>query len=353
MPTIEDGKEAPMAVEFKSESITVGVLDNSGKSLEHRLERRFDPLTYRSSLICPDLREKIATFYGNRDDRWLNEIANESKRGCPFCSPTIDKVIPKFPQDRVREGIVTFKNFYVFPNLFPRTEFEAVVTSPEIHYLNLSQFTREVLYNSLSAAFECIRRVHSLSHALAYPVVGTNYLPPAGASLIHFHQQIAMQQVPFNHIRNLIGLSTRYAQAEKSNFWKNLMTVNGERKIKQAGSIYWYVPFAPTGFCEVRAIANVSNFLQLEAEDIGDLAAGLSNVLRYYHRCGLDSFNCTIYSGSLDKTDEFRAGLSIVARPNARPNYSSIDSWFMPLMLGETVVPQRPEDLVTEIREYF
>jgi galactose-1-phosphate uridylyltransferase len=342
-----------MAIEFKCEPITVEVLDTGGKSQEHKLERRFDPLTSRTSLICPTVREKLTAFYSNRDDQWLNEISEKSKSGYPFCAPTIDKVIPKFTKDRVPEGVLKFEDFYVFPNLFPRTEFEAVVTSPRIHYLNLGQFTKELLYNSLTAAFKCISKVHSLSNTLAYPVVGTNYLPPAGASLIHFHQQIAMQQVPFNRVRNLIELSTRYAEAENSNFWQDFMAVNGERKIKQAGNIYWYVPFAPTGFCEVRAIANMSNFLQFEAEDIRNVAAGLSNVLRYYHRRGLDSFNCTIYSGSLGEANGFRTGLSIVARPNARPNYSSIDSWFMPLMLGETVVPEQPEDTLAEIREYF
>jgi galactose-1-phosphate uridylyltransferase len=342
-----------MAIEFRSEPITVEVLDTSGKPLEHRLERRFDPLTSRSSLVCPNLEDKVRAFYGNRDDGWLDEIANKSKHGCPFCSPTIDKVVPEFPRDRVPEGIVRFEDFCVFPNLFPRTEFEAVVTSPEIHYLDLSQFTKELLYKSLTAAFECILRVHNVSNALAYPVVGTNYLPPAGASLIHFHQQIAMQQVPFNRIKDLIEFSTKYAEHENSSFWQDLMTANGEREIKQTGSIYWYVPFAPTGFCEVRAIADTSNFLELESEDIGDIAGGLSNVLRYYHYRGLDSFNWTIYSGSLGEANDFRAGLSIVARPNTRPNYSSIDSWFMPLMLGETVVPQRPEDLVAEITEHF
>jgi UDPglucose--hexose-1-phosphate uridylyltransferase len=342
-----------MVIEFKSEPITVEVLDPSGKSLEYRLERRLDPLTSRSSLICPNLREKWIALYGNRDDRWLKEIAKKSKRGCPFCSPTIEKTIAKFPQDQVQEGVLTFEDVYVFPNLFPRTEFEAVVTSPEIHYLSLGQFTEERLYNFLTAAFECVRRVHSLNNTLAYPVVGTNYLPPAGASLIHFHQQVAMQRVPFNRIRNLIELSTKYAEAENSNFWQDLIAINDERKIKQEGNVYWYVPFAPTGFCEVQAIVNMCNFLQFEAKDIRSLAAGLSNVLRYYHYRGFDSFNCIIYSGSLEMTNSFRAGLSIVARPNAQPNYLSIDSWFMPFMLGETVVPERPEDLVSEIREYF
>lgn len=103
----------------------------------------------------------------------------------------------------------------------------------------------------------------------------------------------------------------------------------------------------------MRAILDVSNFLQFEAEDIRNLAAGLASVLRYYHYRGFDSFNCVIYSGSLKKADGFRAGLSIVARPNAQPNYLSIDTWFMPFMLGETVVPERPEDVVAEIGRYF
>ena len=342
-----------MRIEFKSEPITVEVLDTNGRSQQHRLERRFDPLTSRSSLICPDLRDKFTAFYGNRDERWLDEISKKSKIGCPFCRPTIDKVIAKFPEDRVPGGVLKSGDVYVFPNLFPRTEFEAVVTSPEIHYLNLGQFTEELLCNSLTAAFECIRRVHGQNNSLAYPVVGTNYFPPAGASLIHFHQQIAMQGVPFNRVRNLIELSNEYAEAENSNFWQDLMAINGERKIKQVGNIYWHVPFAPTGFCEVRAITSMSNFLQFEVEDIRNLADGLSNVLRYYHDHGFDSFNCIIFSGSLEQTHGFHAGLSIVARPNTRPDYVSIDSWFMPLMLGETVVPELPEDVAAEIREYF
>jgi len=342
-----------MAIQFKSEPIVVEVLDPSGKSIKHILERRFDPLTSRSSLICSNLREKWTNFYGHRDEQWLNKISNESKSGCPFCSPTIDKVIPRFPRDRVPEGVLSFEDVYIFPNLFPRTEFEAVVTSPKIHFLSLNEFSEDLLRNMLTAAFECVRRAHSSNNALAYSVVGTNYLPPAGASLIHFHQQIAMQHVPFNRIKNLMECTARYAEAENSDFWQDFMAVNDERKIKELGNIYWYVPFAPSGSCEVQAILNACNFLQFEIEDVKNIATGLSNVLRYYHDRGFDSFNCIIYSGNLEKQDGFHAGVSIVARPNVRPNYSSLDSWFMPFMLGETVVSEQPEELASEIRRYF
>jgi galactose-1-phosphate uridylyltransferase len=353
MRTIDDGKETAMAIQFKCEPISVEVLDPAGKPVQYTLERRFDPLTSRSSLICPTLREKWRTFYGCRDEQWLRQISNESKRGCPFCSPTIDQVIPRFPQNRVPEGVLKFGDVYVFPNLFPRTEFEAVVTSSNVHFLNLNEFTEQLLYGMLTAAFECISRVYSLDNSLAYPVVGTNYLPPAGASLIHFHQQIAMQKVPFTHIRNLMECSARYGEAQNNSFWQDFMAANDERRIEQSGNIYWYVPFAPSGSCEVQAIVNACNFLQFEAEDMRNLARGLCNVLKYYHHRGFDSFNCLIYSGSLQEPDGFRAGLSIITRPNVRRNYSSIDSWFMPLMLRETVVPERPEELAREIRAYL
>ncbi len=103
----------------------------------------------------------------------------------------------------------------------------------------------------------------------------------------------------------------------------------------------------------MRAVANKSNFLEFEESHIRNIAAGLSNVLKYYGNHGFDSFNCVIYSGSLGTSDSFRAGLTIVARPNIRPNYASIDTWFMPLLLEESIIPEKPEDLAPDVSKYF
>lgn len=342
-----------MAIVFKSEPIKVTVLDSGGKPVQHKIERRFDPLTSQSSLICHDLKDKWTGYYSTRDEQWLSDLVEKSKSGCPFCPQMIDKVVSKFPEAQVKGGVLKLKDVYVFPNLFPRTEFEAVVTSPQVHYLNLSQFSPDLLRNFLTAATECIRVAYNSNNALAYAVVGTNYLPPAGASLIHFHQQIAMQGVPFTRIKSWIEPGAKYAKVNKSNFWEDLIAANKEREIKQMGNVYWYTPFAPIGFSEVRALANKSNFLEFEEGHIRNIAAGLSNVLRYYGDQGFDSFNCVIYSGALGMSNSFRAGLSIVARPNIRPNYASIDSWFMPLLLEESVIPEKPEDLAAEVSKYF
>lgn len=342
-----------MSIEFRSEPIKIKVLDSRNHMSEHRVERRFDPLTHQSSLICPGLKDKWVGFYANRDEEWLKQITKESKHGCPFCKPTIDNIAARFPEDQVPGGILKREGLYVFPNIFPRTEFEAVVTCPEIHYLSLNQFTNGLVNDFLLAALECVRTVYNSNKTLSYAVIGTNYLPPAGASLIHFHQQIAMQHTPFNRVRNLIESSTKYAEEKASNFWQDLIEINEVRQIRQVGNVYWYVPFAPNGFCEVRASVNACHFLELEGNDVMEIAAGLSNILEYYGDRGFDSFNCVVYSGAIGARDDFRIGLSVVARPNVRSNYLSIDSWFMPFLLGETVVQENPEDLALDIRNYF
>jgi galactose-1-phosphate uridylyltransferase len=162
-----------------------------------------------------------------------------------------------------------------------------------------------------------------------------------------------MQGVPFTRIKRFIESGAKYARARGRNFWEDLIVANKEREIKQMGNVYWYVPFAPMGFSEMRAIADKTNFLEFGEGHIRDVAVGLSNVLRYYGDHGFDSFNCVIYSGALGTSDSFRAGLSVVARPNIRPNYASIDTWFMPLLLEESVIPAKPEDLASEVSKYF
>lgn len=343
-----------MPVEFKSEFKTVEVMTSDGKPITYELEYRWDPLTLRVSVICSHLGEKWRQFYSVRDEDWLNKIVGDSRKGCPFCRPTIDQIAAKFSPRQLVEEILKFDGIYVFPNLYPRTDLEAVVTSPDIHYLGLSDFNTDLVHRFLQAAFECIKKAYRKNDKLNYPVIGCNYLPPAGASLMHFHKQISMQSFPFDHVRALMESSARYKGAAQANFWFDLMDANPDREIRRKNNIYWYTPFAPAGFCEVRAIIKKPHFLQFTAEDIGDLADGISGVLRYYGEHGFTAFNYVIYSGCLDREEDgFLSGVQIVARPNPRPNYVSIDSWYMQLLLGQTIVLEKPEDLAKDMRSYL
>jgi UDPglucose--hexose-1-phosphate uridylyltransferase len=343
-----------MPIEFKSKKKTVEALTADGTPMRYELEYRWDPLTSRVSVICPHLKEKWTEFYSIRDEAWLKRMVEASKENCPFCRPLIDQVAAKFTPQQLDEELLTVDDVYVFPNLFPRTDFEAVITSPDVHYLNLDEFTPDLLYRFLNAALECIKEAYQKNGKLLYPVIGGNYLPPSGASLVHYHMQLSMQEYPFENLKTLIDASEEYKRTENGNFWLDLMNANRDREIKRKNNLYWYTPFAPTGFCEVRAIINKPNFLMFTTEEVRDLAEGLSSVLKYYNDHGFAAFNFILYSGRMATgNDGYLSGLQIIARPNPRPNYLSIDSWYMPLLLQQTVVLERPEELAREIGKYF
>jgi len=343
-----------MPIEFKSERKTVEALTPDGTPVSYEIEYRWDPLTARVAVICPHLKEKWTAFYSIRDEAWLKAMVEDSKENCPFCRPLIDRVAARFSPEQLDDEALVVDGVRVFPNLFPRTDFEAVITAPDVHYRALDEFDTDLLYRFLTAALDCIKQAYRKNDKLLYPVIGGNYLSPSGASLVHYHMQLSMQEYPFESVRVLIDASERYANTENTNFWLNLMNVNTDREITRTNSLYWYTPFAPTGFCEARAIIIRPNFLQFTGADIENLAEGLSAILSYYNDHGFASFNFILYSGRVDSgTSNFLSGLQIVARPNPRPNYLSIDSWYMPLLLQQTVVLEWPEALARELKRYF
>jgi len=343
-----------MSIKFKKEKEDVSVLTANNESILYTIEFRWDPLTSDVAVICPHLAKKWTEFYNTCDKNWISKIITDSMSGCPFCKPTIDKIVAKFSKDQIDKDIIKHKGIYVFPNLFPRTTFEAVVTKPEIHYLQLGEFDKDILFDFLQASFMCIRKAYHKNKRLQYPVIGCNYMPTAGASLTHFHMQVSIQEFPFPRIESLIYHSNRYKSNQNSSFWKDLKKCNKNLEIKEQDNIYWYVPFAPKGFCEIRASIGKSNFLEFGKDEIKFLAKGLSDVLRYYDACGFSAFNFVIYSGNMvNAKDNCVSGVEIIARPNPQPNHINIDSWYMPLLLGQTVVLNKPEETVKEIKQYF
>jgi len=328
-----------MPIVFRSESKTVEVQAADGTTVRHELEYRWDPLTARLSVLCPHLREKWTEIYSVRDEAWLAKLIAASTENCPFCRPLIDQVAAKFSPEQLDEETIMLDDVRVFPNLYPRTDFEAVITSPEVHHLAINECEPALLSTFFRAALDCIKKAHRKNEQLLYPVIGGNYLPPAGASLVHYHMQLSMQRHPFEAVRGLIEASEQYEKNEATNFWLDLMAVNQDREILRTGNVYWYVPFAPTGFCEVRAIVTKPSFMTFSAEDVTSLAKGLATVLKYYGDHGFAAFNFILYSGRMGSGNAgFLSGLQILARPNPRPNYLNIDSWYMPLLLRQAIV---------------
>jgi UDPglucose--hexose-1-phosphate uridylyltransferase len=316
----------------------------------HTVIHRRDPLTGRISSICPNLKEKWSSFVGETDRELIQKLAEDSASWCPFCQ-SIEDITPTVSY--APEGRWHIDDVWVFPNMFPRTAFEAVVTSSENHFLWLHEFSGEFVSTHLRAAVQCIRDVYAKTPSLSYAAIGWNYLPPAGASLVHPHMQVSMRDMQFNYPEFLEEKSREYFEEYHSNFWEDI--IQKERHIKTSGRIEWVTPYAPTGFNEIWGIVkSASNFMELETEDIQNLGEGISNILHFYSDRGCSAFNMVIHSGCLSEhSDHFWLGAKLVSRSNVRSLYLNIDSWYMPKLLWEEIVAESPEELAEAVREYF
>ena len=316
----------------------------------HTVEHRRDPLTGRISSICPDLKDKWTSFVGETDKELIQKLAEDSASWCPFCK-SIEEVTPKVSY--TPEGRWHVNNVWVFPNLFPRTEFEAVITSSDNHFLWLDEFSESYIYNHLKAGIQCITDVYAAHHLLSYAVIGWNYLPPAGASLVHPHMQVSMRDIQFNYPAFLEEKSREYFNKTNRNFWED--TIQKERHIKTAGRVEWITPYAPSGFNEIWGIVrNATSFTELDNTDIHNLATGISNTLRFYAERDCSAFNMLIHSGNLSNhSDYFWLAVKLISRSNVRSLYLNIDSWYMPRLLWEEITAEYPEELAEAVRPYF
>jgi UDPglucose--hexose-1-phosphate uridylyltransferase len=335
-------------MEYESFNRQATIITSEGE-VTHTIEHRKDPLTGRITSICPDLKEKWSSFVGETDRELVNTLAEESAGWCPFCQ-SIETVTPEVPF--APEGRWHIKDVWVFPNLFPRTAFEAVVTSSENHFLWLDEFTSQWIENHLVAGITCIHDVFKAGN-LPYAVIGWNFLPPGGASLVHPHMQVSMRDIQFNYAALIEEKSREYYNKYNSVYWEDC--IQKERHIKTTGRITWMTPYAPDGFNEIwGVINNVSNFMELTPEDITDMATGISNTMKFYADRGCSAFNMLIYSGKLSKHENhFFMGIKLISRSNVRSTYLNIDSWYMPRLLWEEIVAESPEELAEAARKYF
>jgi len=342
-------------MEFKSIRKQVEVKTAQG-TVSYTIEQRIDPLLKYSSMVCRHLLDKWGGFYGKRNEKFIESFIEESKKNCPFCKPTIDKIAARFVRSQMDEEILKSESgeVYIFPNIYPRVDFDAVATIPEVHYLNLNEFNAGILKKFLKAEIECIKKANNKNKNLTYANIGCNYLFPSGASLTHLHMQIAMRDTPFSYIGSLINRNIEYKKATGKSFWDELTEVNDERKIFESEQIYIYAPFAPRGFSEVRGIINKPNIAEVDDEDIMGFSMAMEKILSYYHEQGFSSFNFAVFSDRIDDSNsELPVSFNIYVRPDPREVYTNIDTWYMPFLLQECVVLEKPEKLAKRLKEKF
>ena len=141
--------------------------------------------------------------------------------GCPFCRENIFSVTPTFPDgSRITRG-----ESVTFPNMFPFAEWHIVTVISRNHTVPV--FTRQQIMDALQAQTE------SLLRSGGYPSINWNYLPSAGASIVHPHMQGIADQRPS-------WITERYLSAGKEHHAKTGNRVLGCRA--GAGTVIGPVP---------------------------------------------------------------------------------------------------------------
>jgi galactose-1-phosphate uridylyltransferase len=197
--------------------------------------------------------------------------------------------------------------------------------------------------------------VRRMDPAAQWSSINANYLPPAGASLVHPHLQSAHDAHGLTGQRLLVERSRAWKERHGS-YWTALVEqeADGPRWVGQIGRVAWLTPFAPTGFGEVwGVVADAADVTELTDEDCRALGQGLSQVLATYRAQNLASFNFGLAGGGPHAhQDGHQVVLKVLSRSNPEPVYRS-DATYFERIWGEALIDLSPEEVAEAIRAGF
>jgi len=259
-------------------------------------------------------------------------IPQGDSSGCPFCPENVFTVTPTFSDKRrvVRGESVTF------PNLFPFAEWHTVTVMTRQHMV--LEFSLQQISDALSAQVETLQRFEG------YPSINWNFLPSAGASLIHPHMQALADRRPSAITERYLNASMRYRKDHNESYWDGVQRQEKDSERYLFGDeIFWYAHPVPLGEKEIRGILPISSIGELE-NYVDRLAKDMLTVISLYRKLGTYAFNMSFF---FDKTGEdhgFSAFCTFISRINPNPQSTS-DSAFMERLHLEPVILTLPEDL--------
>jgi UDPglucose--hexose-1-phosphate uridylyltransferase len=336
-------------IDFRAERIAARFLSPDGSETTKSLEIRFDPLLGISSRIAEGV------ILPKADQQALVPFQTADPH-CPFCSERIRRVTPRILPQIHNEGRFERGESVLFPNLVPYSKYAAVVVVSGQHWLPLSGFTPQRLFDNLSLAVEYIQKVRSFDSTAQHASYNINYLYPSGGSLPHPHAQIYLDPYPTNLMRLQAEASSAYWTRQGRSYWDDLASIEqtrGERFVARMGSTTWITAFAPIGFNEVQAVVTGrETLLDLTADDVQLLSSGMGRVLRWYESIGYNSFNLALYSGPLRNSQGWRVHLTMITRTAMLPYYRS-DAMHLERLHWEAAVDRLPEEIAAELRSYW
>jgi UDPglucose--hexose-1-phosphate uridylyltransferase len=251
---------------------------------------------------------------------------------CPFCREKVFSATPTFSNgDRICVG-----ESVTFPNLFPFAEWHTVTVITARH--DAGEFSRSEILDALSG------QLQSFAGIEGYKSINWNYLPSAGASIVHPHLQgLADRRPPAIAEHYLLG-GVRYLIRNGCSYWDNLMEgeANSPRYLF-GDELFWYAHHVPLGEREVRCVLPVSTCEEFSSF-LEPFVDGLLRILTFYRELGTYAFNMSVFFDKKKNRNGFSSFCSIISRIN--PNVSSTsDTAFMERLHLEPVILTLPEDI--------
>jgi galactose-1-phosphate uridylyltransferase len=324
------------------------------KFVRNRVEYRFDPLTRKQCRINPDRARRIRQAGGEID---LGGIIARTKETCPFCPKRIEDKTPSFPVEKCKKERIKLGETLIFPNLNPVGENHAVGVISREHYLNLDEFSVEMLRDNLVASKDYILSVYENDKEAIWPIYIWNYMPPSAGSIIHPHSQILVEREPLPIQVELLKRSKEYFDHSQRNYWEELVEQErklNERFIYESDYLSVIASFAPQGFNEIQFIfKKESSLVELAERQIADFADCLVKALKGYKELGIGSFNLVTFSSPIgERLDYYRLAAKLISRPYPAGIYTN-DTGPMERLCDVWVVDTLPEIVTRGISPFF
>ena len=326
------------------------------KLIRGEIEYRFDSLTNEQSRLNPARARRVKQAEAGENQ--LGELIKRSKEICSFCPERVERDTPCFPKKICDEGRIRVGESLVFPNLNPFGECHAVAILSKEHFLNLDEFSPQMIKDNLLAAKRYILSAHAQNKEARYPVYMWNYMPPSAGSIIHPHVQILVEREPTPQVSKLLQKSLEYYARNGGNYWRNLAEEErrlGERFVAGDDFLSVIASFAPRGFNEVCFVfSETSSLAGIDEGRIEKFSVYLSRALRAYREIGVGSFNLVIFSGPIGGNEAYFYWMSakLISRPYPRGIYTS-DTGSMERLQDVWVIDTLPEELARRMRSFL
>ncbi len=319
------------------------------------LEYRFDPLTNMPCRINMRRAQRVRQAEVRGVD--TGGFVTRTRRDCFFCPENIDRSTPLLPESIFGVGRITEGECVLFPNLFPFAEYHAVARITREHYLELDQYTEEMIGDNLKACQGWMLKAYEYDPEARYPMYNWNLMPPSAASIVHPHAQALLDKRPTPYLRLLLEKSRDYCTETGRNYWSELVSEErrlGERFIAENDSLSLIASFAPQGNREILIIfKGIASLSDLDEKGRMDFAAAILGILSAYKEMGVSSFNLSTFSGPIgEKLPYYSLNAKFISRPPVQPFYTS-DSGFMERFQYESIIETIPERVAEMVRERF